>query len=181
MNETSFELQTHLELYFLLYWTLEIPTQQNSLFSPNLEILCYFPLKIPVWNLPLPLFQFPGFSLAITQTQQSTHRCLYTTSAHHWDPHTTQEQISVELLWAVSERFTGVSTRPHFAVHLQQQQTGVAVPHFVYPMHFTHYFLQWHLRNLGSSNFHFLLNYSKDDEQEPITHGPFEYYPYIYL
>ena len=107
--------------------------------------------------------------------RQSTHR-LYTTSAPHRDPHTTQE-MSVELLWAVSERFPGVPTPPHFAVHLQQQQTGLAGPDFIYPVQFTCYSLQWRLRNLGSSNFHVLLNDSKGDEQQPRIQACFEYYP----
>ena len=103
---------------------------------------------------------------------QSTHRHLYTTSSPHREQHTTQE-MSVELLWAVSEGFPGV---PHFAIHFQlQQQTGLSVPNFVYTMCFTHYSLQWHLWNLKSSNFHFLLNYSKGDEQQPRIWAHFEY------
>ena len=108
---------------------------------------------------------------------QPRHRHLYTTSAPHRDPHTTHE-MSVELLWALSEGFTGVPTPPHFPVQLQwhQQQTGLSANNVVYPMHFTDYSLQWSLQNLRLSNFPFLLNDSKGNEQ-PRIQARFEHYP----
>ena len=62
----------------------------------------------------------------------------------------------------------------------QQQQTGLADPDFVYPMHFTRYSLQWRLLNFKMKYSRLLLNDSTGgstgDEQQPRIWARFEYY-----
>ena len=54
----------------------------------------------------------------------------------------------------------------HFTLHYVCS-SKLVLPDFVYPMHFTHYSLQWHLLNFKMKYSWFLLNDSKCNEQWP--------------
>ena len=88
---------------------------------------------------------------------QSKHRCLYTTSV---SPHPSLHQCTTQEM-SVDRQSGGPSWcthPPHFALRLLLQwQLGLAVPNFVYPMHFTHYSLQWRLTKLKTKYSQFLL------------------------
>ena len=100
----------------------------------------------------------------------SKHRCLYTThpSLHqHPHPHTKCHEFPVLYMQAEWMAFL-VYPFLHFATRLLllQLQTGHADSNFVQPMHFTCYFLQWHLRTFTSNNLKNLLNDSTGDNSQ---------------
>ena len=114
---------------------------------------------------------------------QSKHRRLYITSA--LSPHTfpnsnchTLTQCKIcQLIGRVG--LPGVPT-PHFAFKTFADATTAnwsCRPQFcIYPMHFTRYSVQGHLRNFKTKYSRLLLHYSTGNEQWPRIWTRFEYY-----
>ena len=82
---------------------------------------------------------------ACTPLQPCLHTSPYTKPYTHTLTHTLTQykiEMSLELLWEVRGWLFWWNPTPHFALHLLLHPV-FASPNLVYPMHLTHYYLQW--------------------------------------